>query len=689
MFKRILIANRGEIACRIIKTARKMGISTVAVYSDADRDALHVEMADEAVHIGPPAAAESYLQIEKIIAACKETGAEAVHPGYGFLSEREAFPRALAKAGIVFIGPNPDAIAAMGDKIESKKAAAKARVSTVPGHLGVIEDEKHAVKIANEIGYPVMIKASAGGGGKGMRIAHSKGEVAEGFARAKSEAKSSFGDDRVFIEKFIIDPRHVEIQVLGDKHGNVIYLGERECSIQRRNQKVIEEAPSPLLDAATRKTMGEQAVALAKAVGYDSAGTVEFVAGQDRSFFFLEMNTRLQVEHPVTELVTGIDLVEQMIRVAAGEKLRLKQADVKLTGWAVESRVYAEDPTRNFLPSTGRLTTYRPPQERRANGVTVRNDTGVYEGGEISIWYDPMIAKLVTHAKTREAAIDAQAEALDAFAIEGIRHNIPFLTALMAHPRWRAGKLSTGFIAEEYRDGFHNPAPEGESAKMLAAVAVAIDHTLGQRKRRISGQLTGRAVARATSRRVWLDTKEFTVEVTEAGTVQFGDGEVGLVPENGDRGLTVRYRGGAGAGADDPVTLKSDWKPGEPVWSGIVNGKQVAVQARPIPNGYTLSWRGTFANAQVYTEREADYARLMPVKTAADTGKKLLCPMPGLVKAIAVTEGQEVKAGETLAIVEAMKMENVLRAERDGRVKKLHAKAGDSLAVDAVIMEFA
>jgi propionyl-CoA carboxylase alpha chain len=689
MFKRILIANRGEIACRIIKTARKMGIATVAVYSDADRDALHVELADEAVHIGPPAAAESYLKMDAIIAACRSTGAEAVHPGYGFLSEREAFPRALAKAGIIFIGPNPDAIAAMGDKIESKKAAAKARVSTVPGFLGVIEDEKHAAKIADEIGYPVMIKASAGGGGKGMRIAHSKGEVAEGFARARSEAKSSFGDDRVFIEKFIVDPRHVEIQVLGDKHGNIIYLGERECSIQRRNQKVIEEAPSPLLDAATRKRMGEQAVALAKAVGYDSAGTVEFVAGQDKSFYFLEMNTRLQVEHPVTELVTGVDLVEQMIRVAAGEKLKIKQSDVKLTGWAVESRVYAEDPTRNFLPSTGRLTTYRPPKQSQAKGVTVRNDTGVYEGGEISIWYDPMIAKLVTHAKTRDAAIDAQAEALDAFAIDGIRHNIPFLSALMAHPRWRAGQLSTGFIAEEYKDGFHNPAPRGESARMLTAVAVAIDHRLGQRKRRISGQLTGRAVTRAASRRVWLGAKEYTVDVTEAGATHFGDGEVGLVPGDGEAALTVRYRGGSGEEADDLITLESGWKPGEPVWSGTVNGKAVAVQARPIRNGYTLSWRGALTHAQVYTEGEAHYARLMPEKAAADSGRTLLCPMPGLVKAITVVEGQEIKAGETLAIVEAMKMENVLRAERDGTVKKLYAKAGDSLAVDAVIMEFA
>ena len=679
MFERILIANRGEIACRIIKTARKMGIATVAVYSDADRDALHVEMADEAVHIGPPAAAESYLVIDKIVAACKQTGAEAVHPGYGFLSEREAFARALDAAGIAFIGPNPHAIAAMGDKIESKKAAAAAKVSTVPGHLGVIDDETHAVKIADEIGYPVMIKASAGGGGKGMRIAYSRSEVAEGFARSKSEAKSSFGDDRMFIEKFIVDPRHIEIQVLGDKHGNVIYLGERECSIQRRNQKVIEEAPSPLLDAATRKKMGEQAVALAKAVGYDSAGTVEFVAGQDRSFFFLEMNTRLQVEHPVTELITGIDLVEQMIRVAAGEPLKLKQSDVKLTGWAVESRVYAEDPTRNFLPSTGRLTTYRPPQESARDGITVRNDTGVYEGGEISIWYDPMIAKLVTHAATREAAIDAQAAALDAFAIEGIRHNIPFLAALMAHPRWRAGQLSTGFIAEEFKDGFHNLAPEGESATMLAAVAVAIDHRLGSRKRLISGQLTGRAVTRATSRRVWLDSTEYTVDVADAGGASDA---AGLVPDDGEAALSVQLGG-------ELIALKSAWKPGEPVWSGSVNGRPVAVQARPIPNGYLLSWRGAHARTQVYTEREAAYARLMPVKVAADTGKKLLCPMPGLVKAIAVAVGQEVKAGETLAVVEAMKMENVLRAERDGTVKTLHAKPGDSLAVDAVIMEFA
>src|ERR1043166_2556000 len=678
MFKRILIANRGEIACRVIKTARRMGIETVAVYSEAGRDALHVEMADDAVLIGPPAAAESYLLIDRIVDACRKTGAEAVHPGYGFLSEREAFPRELAKAGIVFIGPNPGAIAAMGDKIESKKAAAKAKVSTVPGHLGVIEDEKHAVKIADEIGYPVMIKASAGGGGKGMRIAHSKAEVAEGFKLAKAEAKSSFGDDRVFIEKFVTDPRHIEIQVLGDKHGNVIHLGERECSVQRRNQKVIEEAPSPLLDAATRRKMGEQAVALAKAVGYDSAGTVEFVAGQDKSFYFLEMNTRLQVEHPVTELVTGIDLVEQMIRVAAGEKLRLKQGDVKLNGWAIESRVYAEDPTRNFLPSTGRLTTYRPPAEAQANGVTVRNDTGVYEGGEISIWYDPLIAKLVTHAAKPEAAIDAQADALDSFAIDGIRHNIPFLATLMAHPRWRKGALSTGFIAEEFPRGFQNPAPEGESAKILAVVAVAIDHKLGSRKRQISGQLTGRAVTRATSRRVWLDTQEYAVDVAEEGAVRFGDGQAGLVPDAGDAAITLRYRGGAGEQGDgDRIALLAAGKPGEPVWSGKVNDRPVSAQVRPIPNGFLLSWRGAHARTQVYTEPEAAYARLMPVKIAADTGKKLLCPMPGLVKSITVGAGQEVKAGETLAGIESMKMENVLRAERDGTVKTLFARPGD------------
>ena len=670
MFKRILVANRGEIACRIIKTARKMGIETVAVYSEADKDALHVEMADTAVAIGPPPAAESYLVIEKVVDACKQSGAEAVHPGYGFLSEREAFPKALTAAGIVFIGPNSKAIAAMGDKIESKKAAAAAKVSTVPGHLGVIESETEAIRIANEIGYPVMIKASAGGGGKGMRIAHSKAEVAEGFARARSEAKSSFGDERVFIEKFITDPRHIEIQVLGDKHGNVIHLGERECSIQRRNQKVIEEAPSPLLDATTRKKMGDQAVALAKAVGYDSAGTVEFVAGQAvvRLSGDLDMNTRLQVEHPVTELITGIDLVEQMIRVAAGDKLSIAQGDVKANGWAVESRVYAEDPYRNFLPSTGRLTRYRPPQEESIHGITVRNDTGVYEGGEISLFYDPMIAKLVTHASTRGAAIKAQSDALDRFVIDGIRHNVPFLAALMAHPRWQAGKLSTGFIAEEFPGGFHAQTPEGETGDVLAAVAAAIDHVLGERKRRISGQLDGRSVTRESQRALWLGEHELKLEVKR---------------ENGV--INVRFERGKAPG----WKLHSDWKPGDVIWSGTIDGRPVAVQVRPVPNGFALSYRGVETKAYVYTEREAGYARLMPPKKVSDTGKQVLCPMPGLVVSIAVKEGQEVKAGELVAVVEAMKMENVLRAEIDGTVKKINAKPGDSLAVDAVILEFA
>jgi propionyl-CoA carboxylase alpha chain len=671
MFKKILIANRGEIACRVIKTARKMGIATVAVYSEADAEALHVEMADEAVAIGPPPAAQSYLLIDKIVAACKQTGAEAVHPGYGFLSERAAFAEALKAAGIVFIGPNIRAIEAMGDKIESKKFAAAAKVSTVPGYLGVIEDAKHAAKIADEIGYPVMIKASAGGGGKGMRIAHSKAEVAEGFARARSEAKSSFGDDRVFVEKFIVNPRHIEIQILGDKHGNVIYLGERECSIQRRNQKVVEEAPSPLLDEATRKKMGAQAVSLGKAVGYDSAGTVEFVAGQDKSFYFLEMNTRLQVEHPVTEMITGIDLVEQMIRVAAGEKLTIKQSDIKHSGWAIESRIYAEDPFRGFLPSTGRLVRYRPPAEGKHGEATVRNDTGVYEGGEISLFYDPMIAKLVTHAPTRVAAIEAMGEALDAFSIEGVRHNIPFLASLMQHPRWREGRLSTGFIAEEYPDGFHASLPAGETARTLAAVAAAMDHVQGERRRRISGQMTGRAVTREKRR-----------------AVRLGDDEIGLEIMRQEDAIAVRFLDGNGV---EPRVhfLQSAWKPGDHVWNGMLDNQEIAVQARAIPNGFDLAWRGVQTKAHVYTGSEAALARLMPKKTLADTGKFVRCPMPGLVISIAVAEGQEIKAGEQLAIVEAMKMENVLRAERDATVKKVHVKPGESLAVDAVILEFA
>ena len=667
LFSKILIANRGEIACRIIKTARRMGIATVAVFSDADRDALHVDLADEAVGIGPAPAAQSYLSIDRIVEACRRTGAEAVHPGYGFLSERAAFPEALAAAGIAFIGPHPGAIRAMGDKIESKKFARAANVSTVPGHLGIIDDAERAVTIAAGIGYPVMIKASAGGGGKGMRIAFSDDEVREGFARARSEAASSFGDDRVFVEKFITDPRHIEIQVLGDKFGNIVALGERECSIQRRNQKVLEEAPSPLLDPATRKLMGEQAVALARAVGYDSAGTVEFVAGQDKSFFFLEMNTRLQVEHPVTELVTGLDLVEEMIRIAAGETLRITQDQVKLTGWAIESRIYAEDPTRGFLPSTGRVVTYRPPEQGSEAGITVRVDTGVTEGGEVSIFYDPMVAKLITHAPTRALAVAAQSRALDAFALEGIRHNIPFLASLMAHPRWRRGDLSTAFIADEYPDGFHNAVPEGETARRFAAVGGAVDHLLNQRKRGISGQLRA------------------------ARPVTFDSFRVALVGERQFRFTIVTTGRGARLSFDDGVAMDvhSTWRPGSPVWSGTIDERPMAFQIRPRLNGVTLMQGGAVADVRVHTGREAELAALMLVKRDGDGGKRVLCPMPGLVTAIRVRAGQEVKTGEPLAVVEAMKMENVILAERDGTIGSVLVQAGDSIAVDAVLMVFA
>ena len=665
MFDKILIANRGEIACRIIKTARRMGVRTVAVYSDADARALHVEQADEKVHIGASPANQSYLVIERIIEACKATGAQAVHPGYGFLSENAKFCAALEKAGIVFIGPNVKAIEAMGDKIESKKFANAANVSTVPGHLGEITDAVEAARIADDIGYPVMIKASAGGGGKGMRIAHSRGEVEEGFNLARSEAKSSFGDDRVFVEKFIVNPRHVEIQVLGDKHGNVIYLGERECSIQRRNQKVIEEAPSPLLDAKTRKAMGEQAVALAKAVGYDSAGTVEFVAGQDRSFFFLEMNTRLQVEHPVTELVTGIDLVEQMLRVAAGEKLKIAQKDVKLNGWAVEARVYAEDPYRNFMPSTGRLVRYRPPAEG-GEGTSVRNDTGVFEGGEISVYYDPMIAKLCTHAPTRAAAIERMSRALDEFYVDGIQHNIAFLSAIMENPRWLKGELSTGFIAEEFPDGFTGAGGVQAVRDTLAAVACAIDHVANARKRGISGQMAGKPVKFSATRVVRLADEWLNLSI------------------GSDDGKFLKL---SRAGAPDHI-IEATWTPGTPVWRGRIDANPVSVQVRPVLNGYRLSHHGVEMEAHVFTAREAELAKLMPEKLPPDTSRHLLCPMPGLVRSIAVKEGQAVKAGDTLAVVEAMKMENVLKAERDVTVKSIHAKPGDSLAVDAVIMDF-
>ena len=668
MFSKILIANRGEIACRIMRTAKRMGIATVAVYSDADRDALHVAMADEAVHIGPPEAVNSYLVIEKIIDACRQTGAEAVHPGYGFLSEREAFAVALSQAGIVFIGPNPGAIAAMGDKIESKKAAAAANVSTVPGYLGIIETPEHAAEIADGIGYPVMIKASAGGGGKGMRIANSRVEVEEGFTRAKSEAASSFGDDRVFVEKFITNPRHIEIQVLGDKHGNVIHLNERECSIQRRNQKVLEEAPSPLLDEATRARMGAEAVALAKAVNYDSAGTVEFVVGQDKSFFFLEMNTRLQVEHPVTELITGVDLVEEMIRVAAGETLRLTQGDVTIRGWSVEARIYAEDPTRDFLPSTGRLVRYQPPALGIKDGVTVRSDTGVGEGGEISIYYDPMIAKLVTHAPTRKEAIEAQSQALDAFVIEGIRHNIPFLSTLMSQERWRSGNLSTSYIADAFPAGFVVPEPEGALAVRLAAIALFVDQRMSARRRRISGQIeTGTPRDAAGERIVMLSKRPMDARVAEVDLTT----------------LSVEIAG------SPAIDIRSDWKPGEPVWHGTLDTQPVVCQIRPLLNGFRLSHAGVSVETHVHSRREAELLTLMPEKKQAAAQKALLCPMPGLIKSIAVTDGEVVKAGAILAVIEAMKMENVLRADRDLTIKAVKAKPGDTLAFDAVILEFA
>jgi propionyl-CoA carboxylase alpha chain len=668
MFKKILIANRGEIACRVIKTARRMGIATVAVYSDADRDALHVEMADEAVHIGPAPAADSYLVPAKIIAACKATGAEAVHPGYGFLSERASFCEALEKEGIVFIGPKPKAIMAMGDKIESKKFANAAKVSTVPGYLGVIEDAAHAEKIAGEIGYPVMIKASAGGGGKGMRIAWNKSEVRDGFDRARSEAKSSFGDDRVFIEKYIVEPRHIEIQVLADAHGNAVYLGERECSIQRRNQKVAEEAPSPFLDDKTRAAMGRQSVALAKAVDYQSAGTVEFIVDRDRNFYFLEMNTRLQVEHPVTELVTDIDLVEQMILVAAGEKLSFGQNDVKLNGWAIESRIYAEDPYRNFLPSIGRLTRYRPPAEDRNGDVVIRNDTGVFEGAEISMYYDPMIAKLCTWAPTRLAAIEAMGQALDGFVVDGIAHNVPFLSALMKHPRWREGRLSTGFIAEEYPEGFAPTAPDREQEAVLAAIALSAALIESNRRERFADRLRSGAADLVKQWVVKLDDSYIDAElVDDLVTIPF------------DMAIDIN-------GTANVVT---DWRPGDPVWTGSVGGRNVTAQIRPVLNGLRIDWQGLSIKARVFTPRHAELDRLMPVKLPADTSNLLLCPMPGLVVSIAVLEGQEVKAGETLAVVEAMKMENVLRAERDLIIGKINAKPGESLAVDAVIMEFA
>ncbi|MEE4348678.1 MAG: acetyl/propionyl/methylcrotonyl-CoA carboxylase subunit alpha [Pacificimonas sp.] len=656
MLKKILIANRGEIACRVIKTAREMGIATVAVYSDADADALHVRMADEAVRIGPAPASESYLVPEKIIQACKDTGADAVHPGYGFLSERASFREALDKEGITFIGPPANAIAAMGDKIESKKLAREAGVSVVPGFVGEIEDTDHAVKIAGDIGYPVMMKASAGGGGKGMRLAYNENDVREGFPATKSEGLNSFGDDRVFIEKFVEQPRHIEIQVLGDSHGNCIYLGERECSIQRRHQKVIEEAPSPFVTPDMRKAMGEQAVELAKAVGYTSAGTVEFIAGADRSFYFLEMNTRLQVEHPVTELVTGLDLVEQMIRVAAGEELSLTQEDVTLTGWAMESRVYAEDPYRSFLPSIGRLTTYQPPEEIEGE---VRVDTGVTPGSEISMFYDPMIAKLITYGETREEAIDRNLAALDKYLIRGISHNIDFLAAVMQHPRFRSGDITTGFIAEEYPDGFEGAPASDRLRKALVAAVAGIEFSHQARAARIDGQLGEPRT---------IDTEWLVRMGGSDHHVVLGDGQATVDGE--------------------VVAGHCDWFPGMSLTQVTAEDVDVTVQVERDGVGWQLTTQGAKHHALVVPHRLAAHLSHMIEKVPPDLSKFLLCPMPGLVVSLNVAEGEEVQPGQPLAVVEAMKMENILRAEKQAIVSAIRAEEGQSLAVDDVIMEF-
>jgi propionyl-CoA carboxylase alpha chain len=660
MFKKILIANRGEIACRVIKTARKMGIATVAVYSEADKDAMHVEMADEAVCIGPPPSKESYLSIDKIIAACKETGAEAVHPGYGFLSENPEFSRRLEESGVVFIGPKHYSMAAMGDKIASKKLALEAKVNTIPGHNAAIDTPEAAVEIARGIGYPVMIKASAGGGGKGLRVAYNDKEAHEGFSACKTEAKNAFGDDRIFVEKFVEEPRHIEIQLIGDAHGNTIYLQERECSLQRRHQKVIEEAPSSFIDPVTRKAMGEQAVALAKAVNYESAGTVEFVVGKDKSFYFLEMNTRLQVEHPVTELITGVDLVELMIRVAAGEKLPFTQDQVKLDGWAMECRINAEDPFRGFLPSTGRLVKYMPPPE--VHGVRV--DTGVYEGGEISMFYDSMIAKLIVHAATRDQAITRMRDALNQFVIRGVASNIAFQAALMQNPRFLSGDFNTGLIAEQYPKGFNAADVPHADPVMLVAVAAAIHRQYLARNATITGQMPGHEFTPGEDFVVLLGAGQHQVRVLEA-----------------EAGWDVSFAG-------EIYELRSTWQFGDPLYVGTLNGQSICMQVERRGLVYRLFHWGVQADMQVMSARTAELRALMPLKTAPDMSKFLLSPMPGLLTQVAVTVGQEVKAGEILAKIEAMKMENVLKAERDCVVESLLAKPGESLAVDQAIISF-
>ena len=665
MFNKILIANRGEIACRVIKTAKQMGIKTVAVFSDADRNALHVQMADEAVNIGPPPANQSYIDIEKVISAVKKTNAQAVHPGYGFLSENAKFAKSLSDIGVTFIGPPQNAIESMGDKITSKKIAQEAGVNTVPGYMGVIKDEDEALSISEKIGYPVMIKASAGGGGKGMRIAWNDSEVKEGFQSSKNEAASSFGDDRIFIEKFVTQPRHIEIQVLADNKGNCIYLGERECSIQRRNQKVVEEAPSSFLDEKTRRKMGEQACNLAKAVGYSSAGTVEFIVDKDKNFYFLEMNTRLQVEHPVTELITGIDLVEQMILVATGKPLSITQKDIKLTGWAIESRLYAEDPYRNFLPSIGRLTRYRPPAEIKDKHSIVRNDTGVYEGGEISMYYDPMIAKLCTWAPDRAKAIEQMRIALDRFEVEGIGHNLPFLSAVMDHKKFISGKITTAFIAEEYSEGFNGVDLNDDEIKDLAACAAAMNRVAEIRRTKISGRMDNH------ERRVGDD---WVVQIA---------GKVFLVNVLADTaGANVIFED------ETSIRISGDWLPGKKLANMTAGDKNLVIKINKTTGGFRMRTRGADLKVLVRTPRQAELSKHMQEKLPPDTSKMLLCPMPGLLVKIDVEIGQEVQEGQPLCTVEAMKMENILRAERKGVVAKINSSVGDSLAVDDIILEF-
>jgi propionyl-CoA carboxylase alpha chain len=665
MFDRLLIANRGEIACRVMKTAKQMGIKTIAVFSDADRQALHVQMADEAVSIGPPPANQSYIDIEKVISAVRETKANAVHPGYGFLSENAKFAKALSDIGVTFIGPPEYAIKSMGDKITSKKIAQDAGVNTVPGYMGIINDDKEAVRISKQIGYPVMIKASAGGGGKGMRIAWNDTEVKEGFESSKNEAASSFGDDRIFIEKFVTQPRHIEIQILADTQGNCIYLGERECSIQRRNQKVVEEAPSPFLDEKTRKEMGEQACKLAKAVGYFSAGTVEFIVDRDKNFYFLEMNTRLQVEHPVTELITDVDLVEQMISIAAGKPLSISQKDIKLSGWAIESRLYAEDPYRNFLPSIGRLTRYRPPTEVKEKAVIVRNDTGVFEGGEISMYYDPMIAKLCTWAPNRAKAIEQMRTALDRFELEGIGHNLPFLSAVMDHERFVSGNITTAFIAEEYPDGFNGVDLSDDKIIDLAACAAAMNRVAEIRRTKISGRMDNHERRVGDDWVVQISGKVFSVNVsadTSGANVVFED--------------------------KTSIRITGDWFPGKKLANMNANDNKLVIKMSKLTGGFRMRTRGADLKVLVRSPRQAELSEYMQEKLPPDTSKMLLCPMPGLIVKIDVKAGQEVQEGQPLCTVEAMKMENILRAERTGTIAKINSNVGDSLAVDDVILEF-